>query len=135
MIVIPDASAVALIADLIAQITTVYHLIVQPVTLSQFTTLAQLIEAKWPAYSPSTVTSWSPALTVSGRAVSTADPVLWTRGVGGVASEVFGYFVTDTAGGPLLWAELRPQGPIVMTAPDDQLVLLPQLTLRADTSP
>lgn len=133
MIVIPDAGGIVLLGDLLGDVTTVYHLYIQPVALSQATTLAQLIEAKWPAYRPITVSTWSPALTVGGRAVSTADPALWTRGVGGVASQVYGYYVTDTVGGPLLWAEARAQGPLTMTAPDDQLVILPQITLRADS--
>ncbi|MHB8735439.1 MAG: hypothetical protein ACYC6M_09080 [Terriglobales bacterium] len=133
MIVIPDSSAIALLSDLLDQVTTVFHLLIQPVALGQGTTLADLVEANWPAYKPATVTTWSPALTVAGRAVSAADPVLFTRGVGGVASQVYGYWVTDTVGGPLLWAELRSQGPLPMTAPDDQLVILPQLTLRADS--
>lgn len=135
MIVIPDASAIALVADLLSQITPVYHLAVQPIPPGQAVTLAQLVEAAWPAYRPITVTSWTPALTESGRAVTQADPALWVRGAGGIASLVYGYWVTDTVGGPLLWVETRPQGPVTMTAPTDSVVILPQLTLRADSFP
>jgi hypothetical protein len=133
VIVIPDASAIALVSDLLGSVMTVYHLAVAPIPPGQSVTLAQLVEAAWPAYRPITVSSWSPALTVGTRAVSSADPALWVRGVGGVASLVYGYWVTDTLAGPLLWVETRPQGPIVMTAPSDQVVILPQLTLRADS--
>ncbi len=133
MIVIPDAAAIALVADLLDDVTTVFHLFTNAVTLTQATTLANLVEANWPAYKPATVTTWAPALTVSGRAVAQADPTVWVRGVGGSAQLVYGYYVTDTTGGPLLWAELRPQGPITMQSPTDQVLLLPQLTLRADS--
>lgn len=133
MIVIPDIAAISLIADLFDDATTVFHLYVNNVTITQSTTLANFVEASWPAYKPATVTTWAPALTVNGRAVSQADPTLWVRGVGGTASLVYGYFVTDTLGGPLLWAEARPQGPLAMTAPTDQVLILPQLTLRADS--
>jgi hypothetical protein len=135
VIVIPDASAIALIADLLDQVTTVFHLAVQPIPAGQSVSLADLVEASWPAYAPITVSTWSPALTVGTRAVTYADLALWTRGAGGVASQVYGYWVTDTVGGPLLWVETRPQGPIVMTSPTDQVVILPQLTLRADSFP
>jgi len=132
VIVIPDASAISLLGDLLGNVTTVYHLYVNPVELGQSTTLAAFTEPNWPAYKPVTVTTWAPALTVSGRAVAQADPVVWVRGVGGTALQVFGYYVTDTLNGPMLWAEARPQGPLPMQAPTDQVLLLPQLTLRAD---
>jgi hypothetical protein len=133
VIVIPDASAISLVGDLLGNVTTVFHLYVNTVVLGQSTTLAAFTEANWPAYQPATVTTWAPALTVSGRAVAQADPVVWVRGVGGTAQLCYGYFVTDTLNGPLLWAEARPQGPLPMQAPTDQVLLLPQLTLRADS--
>lgn len=134
MIVIPDAAAIALVADLLDDVTTVYHLFVNNVQITSSTTLADLTEANWPSYKPATVTTWAPALTVGGRAVAQADPTVWVRGVGGAAALVYGYYVTDTAGGPLLWAETRPQGPLNMMAPTDQVLILPQLTLRADST-
>lgn len=133
MLVIPDSGAIALLADLLGNVTPVYHLFIQPVEIGPATVLADFTEAAWPAYRPLAVASWSPGLTVGGRAASNADPALWLRGAGGVASQVYGYFVTDTTAGPLLWAELRPQGPVPMTAPADTVVVLPQLTLRADS--
>ena len=96
--------------------------------------LGDFIEANWPDYKPATVTSWTPALTVNGRAVAQADPTAWTRGVGGTAKMVYGYYVTDTVGGPLIWAEVRPQGPLRMQFPSDQVMILPQLTLWADSA-
>lgn len=134
MIVIPDNAAVALIADLLGDVTTVYHLFTNDVTITQATALGDFIEANWPDYKPATVTSWTPALTVNGRAVAQADPTAWTRGVGGTAKMVYGYYVTDTVGGPLIWAEVRPQGPLRMQFPSDQVMILPQLTLRADSA-
>ena len=134
MIVIPDSGGIQLLYDLLEQAVTVYHLFTNNVNLTQSTALTDFVEASWPAYKPATVTSWAPALTVAGRAVAQADPTSWTRGVGGTAKMVYGYYVTDTVGGPLIWAEVRPQGPLRMQFPSDQVMILPQLTLRADSA-
>ncbi len=129
MIVVPDAAERTLLDDLLDGVTTYYHLFSNDLTPSATTILGDFVEPMWPAYAPRTVTSWTPALTIAGRAVATADQQLWTRGPIGPPGLVYGYFVTDGSLGPLLWCERRAAGPVSMQMPGNSVLILPRLTL------
>jgi hypothetical protein len=135
VIVVPNVAADVLLDDLIEAIDTYYHLYVNAATLGPDTTLTDLTEAAWPDYRSMRVTTWSPAIALEGTAASQADPVVWVRGVGGLAVDVYGYYVTDGATGPLLWVEARPSGPTPMRAATDTVIVTPQLTLRQNDCP
>lgn len=135
MIVVPNVGAAALLDDMLAEVDTYYHLYTNDETLTSATVLADLTEATWPDYRAMRVTTWSPAIAVEGTAASQADPVLWVRGVGGLAVDVYGYYVTDGQTGPLLWIEARPAGPTPMRAATDTVLVTPQLTLRQSDCP
>ena len=135
-ITVPDVGATACLDALLDEgVTTWYHLYVNDVSLGRATTLGDLTEADWPDYAPQRVTTWTPATVPIDRAVSAADPLLWTRGDGGDPRQVYGYYVTDGQTGPLLWAETRPQGPLPMVAPTDAVLVTPRVTLRQDPEP
>lgn len=134
-IVVPSAGARDALDAMLAELHPWTHLYVTDVTLGPDTTKDDLTEASWPDYVPMRATGWAPAVTVGGLAVADADPILWVRGDGGDPAQVYGYFVTDTKDGPLVWAERRPQGPVAMIEPTDQVLLLPRLTLREDPEP
>lgn len=134
-VVIPDVAATYQLDELLDGLDTWYHLYAVPAVLGASTTLADLTESAWPGYAPIRVTTWSPALLIDGRAWSSADPALWTRGIGGVGGQVYGYYVTDGQTGSLIWCEARPGGPTPMLTSGDQVLVLPRLTLRQDPAP
>lgn len=135
MIRIPYVGSLYLLDALLENLTPYFHLYTADVDNDPGVDLADFEEADWPLYVPLRVTSWTPAVIVSGRAVSTADAALWQRGAGGPPRQVYGYYVTDTAGGPLLWWEARAQGPLPMSEPFHTVQVFPRLTLREDPDP
>jgi len=132
MIAVPDVAERASLDAFLAGVVTYYHLYVNDLTPDAATVLGDFEEAAWPDYEAVKVTSWVPAVTVSGRAVSNGDPIIWVRGSGGAGVDVYGYYVTDTAAGPLLWCERRPAGPLPMHMPTEAVEVLPRITLRED---
>lgn len=105
------------------------HLFVNPAILSIDTVLADLTEATYPGYYQQNISGWSPATVQGSGATSWSDPIVFGC-AGGMAPEyVYGYYVTRGSPGRLLWAELRPQGPIRMWLDSDLCVVLPSLTL------
>jgi len=132
MIVVPAVAENYLLDELLDRVTPYFHLFTSEMELGEKTVKEDFQEADWPDYKPAKVTTWSPALQVCGRAVSSADKTRWDRGEDGEPREVFGYYVTDGKDGPLLWCEQRSEGPIRMEFPSDFLVILPRITLRED---
>lgn len=135
MIHIPYVSSPYLLDQLLGGITPYFHLYISAIADDPGITLADFDEADWPAYAPRRVTTWSPAVVQSGRAVSWADPQQWIRGTGGDTRDVYGYYATDTPGGPLLWWEPVEGSPLPMTAPSDSVLIRPRITLREDPEP
>jgi hypothetical protein len=131
MIVLPIPSSIYLLYRLVVEIDTYYHLYITDTTLGIHTTLGDLTEAAWPAYQPVRAHSWSPPLLAAGVVTTWSDPILWTRGTTGPASNVYGYYVTDGRAGPLLWVERAVAAPIRMSLPADTVMVLPQLTFSA----
>lgn len=134
-IVIPSIAATALLDDLFDEIEPWVHLYTLAVPLGPATTLADLREAAWSGYAPQPAAQWTPALWDGALAESSSDPLLWVLGVQLGPWTVVGYYVTDGQTGPLLWVEQRPQGPVELTLPTDQVEVFPRLTLRQDDVP
>lgn len=130
MIIVPIVGATALLDDLLDDVTTWYHLYVTDITLSVDTVLGDFVEASFPGYLPLLVSTWAPSLWDVDRAVSNADPAVWTRGGPPSLVTVYGYYVTDGMVGPLLWCERRTEGGIVLNNPGEQCQVLPKTTLH-----
>ncbi len=92
------------------------------------TTLAALTEADFNGYVAKALTNWTSPTPVASRAQTQADPVNWTKGVGGTGNSIYGYYVIDNAGN-LLWAERDPNAPIDMNTDGKQYLILPRYTL------
>lgn len=135
MIRVPYAAAPHDLDALLDGLTPYYHLYIAEVTVDPGVTLADFAEADWPTYTPRRAVSWVPAIMSGGRAVATADPIMWQRGTGGSPRQVYGYFVTDGQTGPLCWWEPRDAGPLPMAASGDSVIVRPRLTLREDAEP
>jgi hypothetical protein len=125
-------AATALLDDLLDQVETWVHLYTLAVALGPSTTLADLREAAWTGYFPQKATGWTPSLWNGSRADSSSDPLRWVLGVQLGPWTVVGYYVTDGQSGPLLWVEQRPQGPVELALPIDQVEVFPRLTMRQD---
>jgi hypothetical protein len=90
------------------------------------------IEADFPGYARQQIQNWLAASTDgTGRALSVADVVTFTRGAGGAPQNIYGYFVVDAAGN-LLWAELDPNAPVAINNPGNTYSILPTLTLKTE---
>jgi len=135
VVIIPNAAELVLLDRLLDKVTTWYHLYVTATVLGAGTVIGDFTEADWTDYAPKKVTTWSPAVTLSGRAVSNADQTMWIRGSGGPTRFVFGYYVTDGEDGPLLWCEERVAGSIRMQFSTDTVTVVPRITLREDPVP
>jgi hypothetical protein len=132
-LVVTSSGSLPLLDSLLDQLGAVYHLYVVDVTPTLTTTLADLKEADWPGYAPIAVPVWTPAVLVGGSAAAYGDPLLWERASIGDSETVYGYYVTAGTRGPLLWAERRELGPIVVAGPGDRVYLTPALTLQSLT--
>lgn len=105
------------------------HLYVNALLPTRNTLLTDFTEASYPGYAPQEIYGWAPAVIQGNNAVSWSDQLVFTRGNGGALQLVYGYFVTRGNPRRLLWAELRPFGPIRMEFGGDVVVVLPQLTV------
>jgi hypothetical protein len=134
-IIIPIGGAQDLLESLLDDTDTWAHLYVVDTPLGPGTVTGDLHEASWPGYAPQRITTWTPPLPSGAWVYSTADLVLWVYPAGQPPVSVFGYWASDGQHGPLVWAERRAQGPIVLALPTDVALLLPRLTLRQDPAP
>jgi len=132
MIRVPYGASLYDLDAFLDNLTPYYHLFTTAMPEDPLIVLADFTEADWPAYAPQRASGWTPAVLVGERAASMADALLWTRGTGGAPRDVYGYYVTDTAGGPLIWWEAREEGPLPMQDPFHTVRVLPRLTLRED---
>lgn len=134
-ITIPNVAEVNLLDRLLDKVETWYHLYVNSIVLGPATVKTDFVEGSWPGYAAKKVTTWTPAITVSGRAESSADQQQWIRTFDGSGQLVYGYYVTDGQTGPLLWCETRAAGPIRMQFSSDTVTVMPRVTLREDPNP
>jgi hypothetical protein len=127
MIILSDASACLQLDTLLDGLDVWYHLYANDLIPDRSTSLGDLVEPDWDNYAPQQAKYWTPALIEDNRATSGADPLEWTRGPGGAAMAVYGYFTTNGQAGPLLWTErICGQYAISMTLDDDIVVVWPR---------
>lgn len=91
------------------------------------------IEATFPNYARIVPVNWTAAIPDgAGRATTMADFCLFVRGAGGSPEDIFGYFVVDTTGPELLWAEEDPNAPVAVNINGATYAVRPRLTLRSE---
>jgi len=90
------------------------HLFKNSISPDRTTTLGAFTEADFSGYAPQTITSWS-SVTVGSHVATTAPtPVVFSVGVGGVANNIYGYYVTDSTDSILYWSEVDPAAPVAL---------------------
>ena len=111
------------------------HLYKNNFTPNKDMVLSDFTEATFGSYAAKTLTraTWTPAVTFSGIAISFYGtlPLTWTSSSG--PQTCYGYYVTEDAGGELLFAQAF-DSPQIVTALAPALVL-PQLTLHSESEP
>lgn len=133
MIRIPESGRVRCLDAMLSDLDVWYHLYVVEVDTEDVESSGDLVEATFPGYAPVQVKTWSPAVMVDIHAASTADPVQWQRGSGGVDQDVYGYFTTDGVSGPLLWVErVCGRESIPMRLAGQLCVVWPRITDRPE---
>jgi len=91
------------------------------------------IEADFPGYARQNTSGWSAAASDgAGRQFTMGNFNVFTRSTTGAAQNIYGYFVYHDATGDLLWAELDPAGPKVLTLMGDAIAIRPKLTDRSE---
>lgn len=108
------------------------RLFVNPISLTNLTTLDDLIEASWTSYTPYNSALWSaPFIDVNGDAVLLSPVIVFTGPTALPGQTVYGWMVTIGTGvdADLWFLELLPT-PQVMEFPTDQLPLRVQARLR-----
>jgi hypothetical protein len=132
-IVVPSASEKTLVDFMLGVLVPgnqKVKLFVNNVTPDDSTVLATLTEMSTHGYAEKTLTktSWVSAAGASGQPASSAyAQQTWTF-TAATAVSVYGYYVTDTTTGLLLWVE-RFASPKVVENVGDQILITPTLTL------
>jgi len=129
MLHLTDSGKIYFLNNLLSQIHIYCHLYVSPVNWAEDPPISDIVEASWPDYRPQAVAYWSPAVIRPPLASSWSDWLLWVRGTGGMAAQVYGYYYTAGPAGLLLGGEARPQGPVPMMAATDRVQVVPSLSL------
>ena len=92
------------------------HLFTNNVTPNRADLLSTYTEAAWTGYASQTLSGWAVAsLDGTFHALSTASPVIFNNGSAGTVS-AYGYFVTDSGGTNLLYAERFAAPPVSILA-------------------
>lgn len=132
-IIVPTASEKTL-EDFMLGVTTpgnqILKLYVNNYTLVDGTVAADLTEMSTLGYASKTLTktSWVTTAGSAGQpATSAYAQQTWTF-TAGTPVTVYGYFVTDTTTGLLLWAEAFSAAKVVQNN-GDQIIITPQITL------
>jgi hypothetical protein len=94
-------------------------------------TAAAFTEATFTGYTAKTLTGGSWTTTQADPSTATYAQQTFTRTSTGTAQTVYGYYVTRTSDGVLMWFE-RFTGPITTTTNGDAIVITPTLTLADD---
>lgn len=131
-LLVPTASEKTL-GDFTLGVTTpgnqIYKLYVNDVTPADASVAATFTEMSTLGYAAKTLTktSWVTTAGAAGQPASSAyAQQTWTF-TSGTAVIVYGYFVTDTTSGLLLWAERFPN-PKTVGNTGDQILITPALT-------
>jgi len=132
LIRVPYVAEISLLVRLLGNITGYVHLYRNDVTITTATTLGDLVEMDVPGYSAQPAVGWTGPVIVSGRAVSAADPILFTRSAGLPSRVAYGYYVTDGPSGDLLWVQRGAEAPYPFGNATDTILVIPRLTLRQE---
>ena len=129
MIVLPTSQSIAIIDALKAVGNLlddcVVHLFVNNIAVTASTELADFTEATWNGYAASSAVVWGETYTDSnGDAITIGDTKQFHAADPVVAETNYGYYITDTAGTELKFAE-NFATPIPIVDEDDAVIMTP----------
>jgi len=94
--------------------------------------IGSFTEANFSGYTPGSLGTLAAATTVSGRASTTAGTAnTWTKS-GATGNDIYGYYVTDSGGTVLYWAERGSAAPYSMNTNGEGLSVTPTVTQASE---
>lgn len=125
-LVVPNAGEAAALTAWLATGKTL-KLYTNNVTPGETDTAATYTEASGNGYSAATLTggSW----TITPGAPSSASYAQQTFTFSGALGNVYGYFIVETSGGVICWAERFSDGPYAIANNGDQIKVTPAITM------
>jgi len=94
--------------------------------------IASFTEANFSGYAAGNLGTLAAATTVSGKASTTAGTSnTWTKS-GATGNDVYGYYITDSGGTVLYWAERGGAAPYSLNTNGEGLSVTPVLTLASE---
>jgi hypothetical protein len=109
--------------------TIVVHLIKAPYVLVATMTAADVVEATYPGYTPQAASGWTPATIVGAAARTSADPLSFVRSSGAGGDSIYGYWMSDSIGGPIVGISDPQSPPLDMTVAGRQIIVIPRRSL------
>lgn len=130
-LVVPNVGEVRLLRYIVNNVSPtnlVLHLYVNDVTPSELDSTSTFTEATSSGYSSATLSgsSWSVGTTDGTSSALYSAGITFTFSVG---ESVYGYYVTDTPTGNLLWAERFPGAPFALPSGGGEIAVRPQVQL------
>lgn len=94
--------------------------------------LGDYTEADFSGYAVGVLGNMGFPSTAGGKAITVGDPVSFVHNGGATPNDIYGYYITDTAGTLLYWAERFTTPPINMSANGNRIIVTPQLTGKTE---
>lgn len=126
-VVVPNVGEVACLTAWLATGKTV-RLFTNNITPGEADTAATYTEAAGNGYAASAIAGGGFTITGGAPTTATAAQITWT--FTGALGNVYGYYVTETTGGALQWAERFTDGPYNIQNNGDQIKVTPAVTLE-----
>lgn len=104
------------------------HLYKTNVTPTTSSTVGSFTECDFAGYAAQDLINWTAPSTTGHVTTIQADPLTFTRSTTGTVQNVYGYYITDSAGTTLYWAELDPAGPRTVTNSGDTVTVTAKIT-------
>lgn len=110
----------------------IIHLVKADWTPSETTVESDMTEATFAGYSEQTATGWTAPTTVSSKAKTVADVLIFTRSTTGTAQTIYGYWAEPSdSPGDVLWSE-KFSSPITLTNAGEGIALTPTFTVNKE---
>jgi hypothetical protein len=104
------------------------HLYQNNYTPTTSSVLADFTAATFDGYIPQTISGWSSPTVTAHVGLIQATAVVFTKAAGATPNSIYGYYVTDSGGTTVLWAELFSTGPFAMSATGSTITVTPTMT-------
>jgi hypothetical protein len=131
-VIVPMVGDINLLKRLLASPTYTLYLYKNDYTPIETSLITDFTVADFPGFSAAPIMSWvTPVDDGNHRAISHADPIVFTQTGTSTVNQIYGYFVVDYLG-VLCWAERFATAPIPMIATGSVLTVIPYFTGRSE---